>query len=401
MNDLDIKYAKLVLERCLSFKKSNSLFISYNKLNKEFVNLIIKLAKKMGINDIYEEEIDYYYKHDLLMKSSIEEISENPYFSSAIWDTYAKRDASFLFIESEMPGLMDDVSPEKLAKSAYIRRYTKPIYNEKRDKGLLSWCIIAYPNEIWANKIFKDDASSYMKLKQAIFNACMINTENPIESWNRQLDFIAKKANKLNELNIKKLNITNSLGTNLELELPNDAIWCSASEGEKIVNMPSYEIFTSPDYLKTNGIVYSALPLIYNGALVKDFYLEFKGGKVVNFDALVGKDILEGIINSDPYACYLGEVALVNNDSPISNTGLIFETTLFDENASCHLALGSGFNECIKDGVDMSSIELKEKGINQSKNHVDFMIGTKDLKIIATTSSGDKVTIFEMGNFCI
>ena len=138
------------------------------------------------------------------MNSTKEEIENNEYFKATMWDEYAKRDASFLFVESEIPGLMDDVDPDKLALSAYIKRATKPIYNEKRDKGIISWCIIAYPNEIWAKKIFPNDIDAYQKLKSAIFKACMVDADNPIESWNRQLEFTDAQAKKLNELKIKK-----------------------------------------------------------------------------------------------------------------------------------------------------------------------------------------------------
>lgn len=397
---MDNKYIDLLLKRCLNFDKSKSLLISYNKLNKDFVDEIVNEAHNMGIDDIYREEIDEYYKHDLLKKLSLDEIKEDDYFKAKIWNEYAKKDASFLFIESEIPGLMDDIEPDKIALSSYIRRTTKPIYNKKRDNGTLSWCIAAYPNEIWAKYIFGDTNDSYDKLKDVIFKMCMIDNVNPIESWNNFLNETDKRVQKLNGMHINKLHYQNSLGTNLYIELPNNSLWCSAAEDNRIVNMPSYEVFTSPNYLKTEGIVYASLPLMHNGVLIKDFYIEFKNGKVINFDAKEGKDVLKGIIESDPNACYLGECALVNNDSPISNTGLIFNTTLFDENASCHLALGAGFSECLQDGLKMNEDDLLKNGINQSKNHVDFMIGTKDMHIDAII--GDKiVTIFDNGNFVI
>ena len=397
---MDNKYIELLLKRCLNFEKSNSLLISYNKLNKEFVNEIVIKAREMGIDDIYLEEIDEYYKHDLLAKLSLDEIKNYDYFKATIWDEYAKKDASFLFIESEIPGLMNDIEPEKIALSSYIRRTTKPTYNKKRDNGTLSWCIAAYPNQVWADSIFKNDKDAYFKLKDVIFKMCMIDKENPIDSWNKFLMETDKRVQILNNMHIEKLHYTNSLGTDLYVELPEDSLWCSAFEENRIVNMPSYEVFTTPHYLKTEGIVYASLPLMHNGVLIKDFYIEFKNGKVSNFDAKEGRDVLKGIIESDPNACYLGECALVNNNSPISNTGLIFNTTLFDENASCHLALGAGFGECLINGLSMEEDELLKKGINQSKNHVDFMIGTKDTKIDAYTKEGI-VTIFSDGNFII
>ena len=164
--------------------------------------------------------------------------------------------------------------------------------------------------------------------------------------------------------------------------------------------MPSYEIFTSPDYRYTNGIVYSAKPLIYNGALIEDFYIIFKDGKAISSGAKKGSEVLTGIINSDQNSCYLGEVSLINHDSPISNTGLVFGTTLFDENASCHLALGDSFPECLEKGLSKTKEELLQEGLNNSKNHVDFMIGTSDLNITAETINGT-IPIFQNGNFVI
>ena len=163
--------------------------------------------------------------------------------------------------------------------------------------------------------------------------------------------------------------------------------------------MPSYEVFTSPDYLKTEGIVYSAKPLYYNGKKVDEFWIKFVAGRAVDYDAKVGKEILKAIIEGDERSCYLGECALVENNSPISNLNIPFGTTLIDENASCHLALGAGFAECLKNGLMMSEEELTNRGINSSKIHVDFMIGTPDLSITAVTKEKEKIVIFENGNF--
>ena len=210
----------------------------------------------------------------------------------------------------------------------------------------------------------------------------------------------------MNELNFKTLHYTNSLGTDLYVGLSDGAKWCGAGEpmpsGRRIVaNIPTEEIFTSPNRLMTSGIVYSSKPLVYNGYIIDDFWIKFEDGKVISFDASKGKDVLSSIINGDDTSCYLGECALVPYDSPISNSGVIFYTTLFDENASCHLALGTGFPNTL-DGTDgKEKDELISMGLNVSDVHVDFMIGTSDLKIEGVTYDGKNVLIFENGNFCI
>ena len=403
MKELEDKYIKLLLEKCLNFDKSKSLFISYDVVNKDFVEKVIDYAKKMGVTDIGIDEEDINVTHDILSKSSLGEIEKNPYFNKSKWDTYALKDASFLMLETEFPHIMDDIDSEKVAKARFINRSTREVFRKKETTYEIPWCIAALPNEVWANDIFKDDPQAFDKLYEVIFKICMVDTENPIESWNNYLEKNAIISKKLNELEIKKLHYKNSLGTDLTVEMPDRSIWLSA-EGEKdlnmFVNMPSYEIFSSPDYRKTNGIVYSSRPLCYGGGLIDEFYVKFKDGKVIDYDAKVGKEILKGIIESDNNSCFLGEVALVNYDSPISNTGLVFGTTLIDENASCHLALGDGFNDAIEGGIDLSDEELLQRGINRSKQHVDFMIGTSDLEIEAETNKG-LVSLFKNGNFNI
>ena len=402
MEDLENKYIILLLEKCLNFKKSKSLFISFDKVNKDFVDKIIKKAENMGIIDIYLDMEDINVTHDKLKNSSIKEIEKDSYFDKSIWNTYALKNASFLMLETEFPGMFDDIEEEKIAISKKINQNTRKEFRKKESTYEIPWCIAALPNEIWANSIFKNDPKSYEKLFNIICKMCMVDTKNPIESWNNYLKKVDNVATKLNDLKIESMTYKNSLGTNLTVKMPKNHIWNSAAGDNNLdmfVNMPSYEIFSSPSYLETEGIVYSSKPLIYGGGKVDDFYLEFKNGKVVNYDAKKGKEILKSIIESDNNACYLGEVALVNDDSPISNTNLVFGTTLFDENASCHLALGDGFSECLKN-TKMTKDELLKCGINQSVTHVDFMIGTSDLEIEAITKNG-KEYIFKNGNFCI
>lgn len=403
MENNEKKYIKLLLERCLNFNKSKSLLISYDKVNKSFVDNVVEYAKTLGVNDIYLDEDDINTTKEKLENLTLDEIEQDPYFDKTIWDEYAKKDASFLMLETEFPNELEDIDPLKIAKAKYINRTTRELFRKKEASNEIPWCIAALPNEKWARSIFPNEDNAYEKLYEVILNMCMVDKEDPIKSWNEHLNKLKKLSTKLTDLKITKLHYKNSLGTDLTIELPSDVIWNSAAGSEDsnmLVNMPSYEIFTSPNYLKTNGIVYSAKPLIYGGGKIDDFYIEFKDGKVVNYDAKKGKEILKQIIESDENSCYLGEVALVNNNSPISNTNLVFGTTLFDENASCHLALGDGFPDSIKDGLTMTKEELLGKGINQSKNHVDFMIGTKDLEIKAETKEGS-ILIFENGNFVI
>ena len=201
------------------------------------------------------------------------------------------------------------------------------------------------------------------------------------------------------------MHYTNKLGTDLWVELPTNSIWegaCSKMPNKErylLVNIPTEEIFTSPHYKGTNGIVYSSKPLVYGGNVIDQFYIEFKEGKVINYHAEKGEEILKNIIELDENSKYLGEIALVEYDSPISNSKVLFYTTLYDENASCHLALGDGFPLTIEGGAHLNKEELLKRGINQSDIHVDFMIGTADLQITGIDEKGKEHLVFTNGNF--
>ena len=231
-----------------------------------------------------------------------------------------------------------------------------------------------------------------------VLKMTLCDTEDPIKAWDEKIEKNKEIVNKLNDLKIKTLYYKNKLGTDFKISF-NDNIWCGANSKNKdgndiIVNMPTEEVFTTPNKYTANGIVYASKPLVYNSSLIDEFFIEFKNGKVINYDAKVGKEILKSIIESEN-GNYLGEVALVDKNSPINKSNILFYETLYDENASCHLALGDGFPECIK-----SDKTLEELGVNESKTHVDFMIGTNDLDIIAETDN-EKILIMKNGTFII
>jgi len=404
MNELENKYIELLLKRCINFNNSKSLFISYQPENIDFINKLVDKAKEYGVTDIYLYNENINEKHEILKNISYDEIEKHPFFNKKIWDEYALKGASFLILESEYPGLMDDISKEKLARARYIDRATRPIYKKLQLEFQIPWCIATLPSKRWATDLFPklDEEKAYNKLFDLICEMCMIKTDNPIESWNTFLKEQEIIKEKLNSLEISKMHYKNNLGTDLYIEITPNTVWHSAGSLGKdmLVNLPTYEIFTNPDFRKTKGIVYSSRSLCYNGSNVKDFYLEFKDGKVIEYGAKEGKDLLKGIIESDEYSSFLGEAALVPYNSPISNTNLVYGNITFDENASCHLALGNGFAECLINSKHLSEDDLFNIGVNPSKNHVDFMIGTNDLEIEADTKRG-KVLIFKNGKYNI
>lgn len=400
MEELENKYIKLIINKCFNLKNHKSLLINCDlKEHISFAEKVKEYCKSIGINDVVIHCNDLYKIHDYLKNTELEDIKLNPLIDRTPWDEFAKEGEPILFLNSNTPGLMNDIDPKKIKKWVEEREKSTRYYRENVSRHTFPWSIVDLPNKVWADKVFKDDPDSYQKLYLNIMKMCMVDSDNPIRDWNRYIGESNYRKGTLNNLEITSLHYTNSLGTNLHIELPKNCIWMN-SYGECIHNMPSYEIYTSPDYRKTNGIVYSSRPLYYNNCLIDEFNIEFKDGKVVNLDAKVGKNNLEELVYKNENANYLGEVALVPYDSPISNTGLVFNDTLFDENASCHLALGRGFATAIKDGKLFTNEQLLERGINQSKQHVDFMIGTEDLNIEAKTNRG-KVLIFKDGNFNI
>ncbi len=403
MNNFE-KYAELLLKKCLNMKSGQPLVITSLIECIDFVRVLTKKAYEMGVHDIYFDFTDSYLKYYQLLHFSDEEFENSLFWNKKIYDEYAKKDGAFLMLTAEESDIFKDVDPEKIAKANYISRTSRPVYKEKQGKYEVAWCIAMVSTEVSSKKVFPNLENSKERLWDEIFKACLIDKDDPLKEWDKKTDNNKKNVDKLNSLNLRKLHYTNSLGTDFTVELGEGAIWCGADEKMPdgtplIVNMPTEEIFTSPLKDSTNGIVYASKPLIYSNTFINNFWLKFENGKVVDFDSEEGKEVLETLINFDEGSCKLGEVALVEYDSPISNSGILFYNTLYDENAACHLALGVGFPSCYKNGVNMTKEELLEVGVNQSNEHSDFMIGTSDLKIVGTTASGEEVLVFENGNF--
>ena len=268
---------------------------------------------------------------------------------------------------------------------------------------MVPWIIASVPTTSWAKEIFPESSKPVEDLWMKIFEICGVTKDNSEEVLEQKLNKLTERKNKLNSYKIRKLN-KNNLGTDFEIELPEKVVWEAGREtlanGEEVlVNYPTEEVFTSPTNDSASGIVYSSKPLSYNDNLINNFWIKFKDGVAIDCGAEEGLDILKGIISATENSNRLGEVALVEYHSPISQSNMIFYETLFDENASCHLALGKAFPECIEDGINLNEEELRENKLNICKNHVDFMIGTKDLEITGITADNEEIKIFENGDF--
>lgn len=406
IEELERKYIKLILNRCLNFDQNKSLMIHCDlKEHVRFAELVKAEANKMGIMDVCIHVTDLDDIHKYLQENNSEDIVLNSLIDRSDWDIYSKKGAPLLFFNTVVPGLMDDISSEKMKKWIDEREKSTKYYRANVSKYTFPWCIIALPNERWAKSIYGDVEDAYDKLYMNIMKMCMIDQVYPVQAWEEYIKKNNYYKNMLNSMGIRSLHYTNSLGTDFTIGLPEACQWTNldktdAKGGIMISNMPSYEIFTTPDCRTASGIVYSSRPLIYNECRIDDFSLEFRNGRVVACHAKKGLEVLKQLIFENENADRLGEVALVPYDSPISNTGLVFNATLFDENASCHLALGRGYANCYRKDLVKTDEDRLRQGYNDSIVHVDFMIGTSDLEIEADTKNGKKL-IFKNGNFNI
>lgn len=404
MKELQEKYAGVILNTCLKIKKDQPLFISANYERADFVRILANQAYKIGVKDIYFDLTDVYLKHDALKNLELEDLKLLSFWNKEKWNEYAKKEAAFIMLASETPGLMKDIDPKKLNDLTIHAYNTRKEFDDLRDKSMVPWCIAAVPTESWAKEVFPTSDSPVDDLWNKIFEICNINEENPKEIWNKKINTLTTITEKLNSFKFKKLKYTNSLGTDFEIELPKNHLWCSGKSiltngQEVLVNFPTEEVFTSPTYDSAQGIVYSGKPLAYQDNTIDNFWIKFENGIAIDCGAEKGEEVLKNIIESCPNSNRLGEVALVEHNSSISSSKITFYETLYDENASCHLALGAAFPECIENGPEMDKKELEKNKLNDCTNHVDFMIGTDDLNIIGFTEDDEEITIFENGNF--
>lgn len=403
MNELMEKYASVLLESCLRVEKDQPLFISFNIERIDFVRIVAKKAYSIGVKDIYFDMVDPILKHSALENLEEEDLKKTTFWNKETWNTYAKKNAAFLMLASETPGLMKDIDSKKVSAMTKYMLTTRAYFDSMRDKQKLAWTIAAVPTEKWAQEVFKNSKNPLEDLWNQIFEICNIKEKNPVEIWNKKVEVLKRRADKLNEYKFKSLKYESSNGTNFYIEFPKEHIWQSAKESinnkDITVNYPTEEVFTSPDCKSANGILYSSKPLVYQDVIIDEFYISFKDGKVEKFNAKTGNDTLKEMINICKNSDMLGEVALVPYDSPISNSNIVFLETLYDENAACHIALGDSFPECFENGINMTKEELFEKNLNDCKSHIDFMIGTKDLKVTGTTHDNKEIPILIDGNF--
>ena len=375
--DLDQpEFVKLVVEECYR-AKAREVIVFWNYQPLEKIHARYQSVKTMGTVQEWQKARQQHYCDTLPCRIHI--ISEDP----------------------------DGLKGMNMAKVSKARQMSYPIlkpYIDERD-GKQQWCIAAVPGAAWAKKVFPGlpKGKAMEKLWEAILSTSRI-TEDPIKAWEEHNADLKARCDYLNSLGIRSLHYTADNGTDFTVGMIPEAIFCGGGETSKQgiffnPNIPTEECFISPMKGKAEGIVYSTKPLSYQGQLIDKFFMRFEEGTVVQSGAEVGAELLETILDMDEGARYLGECALVPQHSPICESGLLFYNTLFDENAACHLAIGRGFTDTIRDCHNKTLDECRSLGINESMIHEDFMIGCDSMNIDATCADGKVVAIFRNGNW--
>lgn len=399
------KLAELAVKIGVNVGEGDTVEINIPVDRVDLARKLVEQSYKAGAHKVLVNWSDDYNTLLAYTYQTLETLQDVPDHKFNRDETLLKEGVKQIFVKSTDPELLKDIDSAKVkAVSVSLANKLNPL-KKYRMNDITSWTIISAPNEAWAKKVFPNSKDPVNDLWEAIFETTRVNKENPIESWKNNIDLLTTKAKWLNEQTFETLHYKSSNGTDLLLGLPDGHIWRAAftknKKGEEFVpNMPTEEVYSLVDRNKVEGKVFSSKPLAYNGNIIEDFWVEFKDGKVIDFDAKKGKQTFEDLLNSDEdRSRRLGEVALVPFDSPISNSNILFFNTLFDENASCHIALGAAYPTTIEGGADLSSEELEKRGANQSIVHVDFMIGTKDLDITGIKKDGTKVPVFKNGDW--
>ena len=399
------KYAHLIAKVGANVQKGQYVTVVASVDQEQLVSYIVEDCYKLGAHFVSVE-----WQSDKISKIHYKKASTKALCEFPVWKEEKQKFINehlpvMIYIESEDPDSLKGVNQKKVSEvhKALILNIKK--YRDERDNKY-QWVVAGAPSKAWAKKVFPNVSSS--KAIGMLWDAILKTSrcgEDPIKAWDEHNADLDKRKDYLNSMNLDYLHYESKNGTNFKVWLNEKANWLAGGEYIKATgvyynpNIPTEECFTTPIAGKAEGIVYSSKPLSYNGELIENFSIRFEGGKAVEVKAEKGQNLLEEMIHMDEGACKLGEVALVPYDSPINNTGSLFYNTLYDENAACHLALGLGFNNAIKDYEKYSYEELKSMGVNDSGIHVDFMIGTKDLSITGYTRDGKKVPIFKNGNW--
>ncbi|QDO91461.1 aminopeptidase [Dolosigranulum pigrum] len=400
------KYANLIVTTGINVQEGHTVHLSVSVDNAQLGRAITKAAYEKGAREVIVDWSDDPLSRLSFEYQSKETLTDVPDYRIEKMNYLLKHGASRVGIISSDPDNLNGIDGEKIAAAQKANAEALKPMREASQANKISWTLGAAASPEWAAKVFPDletEEEQVDALWDAIFKAIHLYDEDPVATWATKDKTLTTKADELNDEQFVALHYT-APGTDLTIGLPDGHRWEGAGSdnvrGERFMaNMPTEEVFTAPDANRVDGKVVSTKPLSYAGSVIEGMEFEFKDGKVVSFSADKGQDVIENLLEQDEGASRLGEVALVPHESPISQSGLTFFNTLFDENASNHVALGSAYAFSLEGGTEMSEEELKEAGLNRSTTHVDFMIGSADMDIDGIKADGTRVPIFRNGTW--
>lgn len=400
------KFANLVLKIGVNLQKNQGLEIICPTEKSEVAVAMTEEAYKLGASIVNVRwENDDVARLNYL-NACTEKLTDIPKWFVESKNYLMQNNFCYVAVSAEDPAAFADVPSDKLAAVARKKSKLLKKFSECVMSNGIRWCVVSVPTERWAKRVFPHSPSPMEDLSAQIEKSMRLDYPDPVLEWQKHVATLEKRAEFLNKNNFEYLRFKSKIGTDITIGLAKNHKWLSAREKAAdginfIANMPTEEVFTAPHRAKINGKVFSSLPLSFNGNIIDRFYISFKKGKIVDFGAEKGYEILKSIIETDKGTRSLGEIALIGKNSPIAKSGILFYNTLFDENASCHLAIGKAYPTTVNGGENLTKTELKKLGVNDSTEHVDFMVGTKDLSVTGIRYDGSTVDVMSDGEWVI
>ncbi|MDV2582250.1 aminopeptidase [Alkalibacillus haloalkaliphilus] len=400
------KYAELAVRAGVNLQKDQLLIIHSDIQNATFARLIQTVAYEAGASNVFIDWTDEQSTKEFYLNAADSAIDYFPDWQAARFKEWDDAGAAYIHIISENLGVFEDVSTERINRFQKASRTKLRDYHAKIRSHEVRWCLLAVPYVEWATKVFPNvsEEEALQSLWKLILKGARADGENPIKDWESHNRAFESRKKILNESQFVALHFTNSRGTDLLVGLPKNHLYIGGGVTDQngvpfFPNIPTEEIFTAPHKNKVNGKLVGTKPLIYGGSVIDEFVLIFKDGRITDYYAAKGQEVLQNLIETDEGSHYLGEIALVSNKSPLAQTDTLFYNTLFDENTSCHIGIGNASPSNIQNGTDQSEEELKAAGLNTSLLLVNVTFGTEDMKVVGIKEGGTEVLLMKEGDF--